>query len=263
VLLAIDVGNSNIVFALFIPNAVGELELSSQFRVESIRTRPGDEYAALLSQLFELRGIEPKQIAAVIVASVVPVLTRAMEGLSKLLFQREAMVVSAAMKLGISVEYDDPALIGADRLVNAVAAYENVQGACIVVDMGTATTLDVVSEEGVFIGGAICLGVGGNAEALAARAARLPRIEIAVPPSAIAKNTVHAMQSGVVLGYGAMIDGLVRRTISEMQGSEMQKPRVIATGGFSSLIAPLAPVIDSVDADLTLRGLRILYERNR
>jgi type III pantothenate kinase len=261
-LLAIDVGNSNIVFALF--KSVVETNVFAQFRVESVRTRPGDEYAALLSQLLEVRGIEPRQITGVIVTSVVPALTRAMSELSKSLFQREPLVVSAAMKLGIGVEYDDPSQIGADRLVNAVAAFESVQGACIVVDMGTATTLDVVSAQGVFIGGAICLGVGANAEALAARAARLPRIEIAVPPRAIAKNTMHAMQSGVVLGYGAMIDGLVRHTIAEMLGTETSsKPRVIATGGFSSLIAPLTSVIDTVDADLTLHGLRLLYARNQ
>jgi type III pantothenate kinase len=258
-LLAVDVGNSNVVFALFKEDGVLQPNAFAQFRVESIRTRPGDEYAALLSQLLEVRGIAPKDITAVIVTSVVPALTRAMQQLSKTLFQTEAMIVSAALELGIGVEYDDPALIGADRLVNAVAAHERVQGACIVVDLGTATTLDVVSEKGAFIGGAICLGVGATAEALGARAARLPRIDVAVPPKVIATNTVHAMQSGVVLGYGAMIDGLVRRTIREMQG----KPRVIATGGFSSLIAPLAPIIDEVDADLTLRGLRILYERNR
>jgi type III pantothenate kinase len=260
-LLAIDVGNSNIVFAFFAEETDGKLSATvrAHFRLESVRTRPADEYAALCSQLLAAHAIVPSQITGVILASVVPALSRSMDQLSRTLFKREPMIVRASMKLGIGVDYDDPALVGVDRLVNAVAAFESVQDACIVVDLGTATTLDCVSERGVFIGGAICPGVGVGAEALFARAARLPRVEIAAPPSAIAKNTVHAMQSGIVLGYAAMVEGLVLRSAKEMK----VKPRVIATGGFSTLIAQLTPAIDAVDADLTLRGLRLLYLRNR
>lgn len=256
-LLAIDVGNSNIVFALF--EQAADARILQQFRLETVRTRPGDEYAALLTQLFQLHGLDRSAVHGVVVASVVPSLTPVMQQVSQRLFGVQALVVHADINLGITVDVDEPSLVGVDRLVNAAAAFAKVQHATIVIDMGTATTFDCVSKTGAFVGGAICPGVGVGAEALATRAARLPKIEVAAPPTAIGRNTLHAMQSGIVLGYAAMVDGLVARTAAELGAA----PHVIATGGFSALLAPLTSNIHAVEPDLTLQGLRLIYLRNR
>jgi type III pantothenate kinase len=258
-LLAIDVGNTNTVFALF---ETGDSAPLKQFRIETVRTRPADEYAATLAQLFQIHGLALEIVRQAVVASVVPTVTLRMVALCNTLFNVDALVLGSEAHMarggfGLVNAYADPASVGVDRLVNAVAAFEKVKGACIVIDAGTATTFDCVSSAGEFLGGAICPGLQTSAEALFVRAAKLPKVELVAPPFAIGKSTVHAMQSGLVFGYAAMLEGLTQRSVLEMGGS----PRVIATGGWAKLLAPLTPAIHEVDPDLTVSGLRILALR--
>jgi type III pantothenate kinase len=264
-LLAIDVGNTNIVFGLFAHDAdderVVQTSVLKQFRIETVRTRTGDEYAATLAQLFTLHGIALGSVKHAVVASVVPSVTRAMTDLVATLCGAKTLVIGSKIHTGMPILYDNPKELGADRIVNAVAAFEKVQDACIVIDLGTATTFDCVSAKGEYLGGTICPGILTGADALSARAAKLPRIEIAEPnpPRAMGKSTMHSMQSGVVYGYVGMIEGLCARLAGEMGAT----PRVLATGGFSSLLAPLTSAIHEVDPDLTLFGLRLLHQRNQ
>jgi type III pantothenate kinase len=262
-LLAIDVGNTNIVFAVF---EDGRSESRRQFRLETVRTRPADEYAAIVAQLFQLHGVRLETVREAVVASVVPQVTQCMVALCKTLFTVDALVLGSEAHLarggfGLVNLYADPVTVGVDRLVNAVAAFEKVRGSCIVIDAGTATTFDCVSATGEFLGGAICPGIQTSADALFARAAKLPKVELAVPPFAIGKSTVQSMQSGIVFGYAGMLEGLIVRSALEIGGSP--PPRVIATGGWAKFLAPLIPAIHEVDPDLTLSGLRILALRNR
>ncbi|MDB4993940.1 MAG: Pantothenate kinase type CoaX-like [Myxococcaceae bacterium] len=252
-LLVIDVGNTNIVYGLFDGTA-----LVHQFRVESGRGRTADEYAVVLRELLVMSGVEPTQVDAAIIASVVPALTEPMAGLVRRAFKRDPLVVGPGVKTGMAILYENPREVGADRIVNAVAAYEKVKGGVIVVDFGTATTFDCVTPKGEYLGGVICPGMQISADALFARAAKLPKVEIALPPKAVGRNTVHSMQSGIVYGYVGLVDGLVERLREEL-GYPCD---VIATGGLAPLIAPLTKSIREVDDILTLVGLRILYERN-
>jgi type III pantothenate kinase len=252
-LLVIDVGNTNIVYGLF-----DGTRLVHQFRVESGRGRTADEYAVVLRQLLVMSGVEPTQVDAAIIASVVPALTEPMAGLVRRAFGRDPIVVGPGVKTGMAILYENPREVGADRIVNAVAAYEKAKGGVIVVDFGTATTFDCVTPKGEYLGGVICPGMQISAEALFARAAKLPKVEIALPPKAVGRNTVHSMQSGIVYGYVGLVDGLVARLKEEL-GYPCD---VIATGGLAPLIAPLTKSIREVDEILTLVGLRILFERN-
>jgi len=252
-LLAIDVGNTNITFGL-----LDGARLVSQFRSASSRTRTADEYAVFVREVLSLRGIDYKAIRAAIVASVVPPLTDTMAELVRRAFAREPMVVGPGIRTGMPILYDNPREVGADRIVNAVAAFDRVQGPVIVVDFGTATTFDCVSPKGEYLGGAIVPGIQISAEALFSRAAKLSRIEIAVPPRVVGRNPTHSMQSGILHGYASMVDGMIGR-INEELGYESA---VIATGGLASLIAKLTKSIQHVDDALTLNGMRIVYERN-
>jgi type III pantothenate kinase len=252
-LLAIDVGNTNITFGL-----LDGPRLVSQFRSASSRTRTADEYAVFVREVLSLRGIDYKAIRAAIVASVVPPLTDTMVELVRRAFAREPMVVGPGIRTGMPILYDNPREVGADRIVNAVAAFDRVQGPVIVVDFGTATTFDCVSPKGEYLGGAIVPGIQISAEALFSRAAKLSRIEIAVPPRVVGRNPTHSMQSGILHGYASMVDGMIGR-INEELGYESA---VIATGGLASLIAKLTKSIQHVDDALTLEGMRIVYERN-
>lgn len=252
-LLAIDVGNTNIVYGIY----DGET-LLHQFRVESSRARTSDEYMVVLHELLDHAGVRADKVDAVIVASVVPSLTEPMVALARRGFSREALVVGPGIKSGMPILVDNPREVGADRIVNSVAAFDKVKAGVIVVDFGTATTFDCVTPKGEYLGGVITPGVQISAEALFARAARLSRVEIALPPKVVGRNPVHSMQSGIVYGYAGLVDGLCARLKKELG----YPCRVVATGGLAKLIAPQTEAIEVVDNDLTLTGLRILYERN-
>lgn len=259
-LLAIDVGNTNVTLGLF-----DGATLAHQFRIESARQRTSDEYAVIVCQLLALHDIETKRIDAAIVASVVPTLTDTVVDLVKRAFGFTPVVVGPGTKTGVAVLIDNPREVGADRIVNAVAAHErcvargDTDRGVIVVDFGTATTFDVVSPKGEYVGGVICPGILISADALFSRAAKLPRVEVAKPNKTIGKNTQHAMQSGLFYGYVGLVDGLVARLKAELA----YPVQVLATGGLARLIAPATSSIDEVDEDITLVGLRIIWERTR
>jgi type III pantothenate kinase len=271
-LLAIDVGNTNISFGVL------EREvLRHHLRCESARARTADEYAVLVRQMLDLRGVDFDRIDSAIIASVVPTLTDTMVGLVQRAFGVEPLVVGPGIKTGMAILYENPREVGADRIVNAVAAHdwvkltgadpqagsasapeEHADVGVIVVDFGTATTFDCVTPKGEYLGGIIAPGIQISAEALFSRAARLARVEIALPPRVVGRNPVHSMQSGIVYGYAGLVDGLVARLRRELG----YPCRVVATGGLARLIAPQTDSIEEVDDNLTLTGLRLLYERN-
>jgi type III pantothenate kinase len=253
-LLAVDVGNTNIVYGLFEGEA-----LVHQFRVESARGRTSDEYAVQLHSLLAMHGIDPTAVDAAIIACVVPSLTEPMMQLVKRGFGRDALVVGPGIRTGMAILIENPREVGADRIADAVAGFDKAKGGVVVVDFGTSTNFDCVTPKGEYLGGVLAPGLQISADALFTRAAKLSRVEIAKPPKVVGKSTVHAMQSGIVYGYVGLVDGLVERILAEV-GFPCA---VIATGGLSSLIAPLSKTIGEVDDHLTLTGLRILYERNR
>ncbi|HVZ35155.1 MAG TPA: type III pantothenate kinase, partial [Polyangiaceae bacterium] len=254
-LLVVDVGNTNTVLGLY-----DGKELAHNFRIESSKGRTIDEYHVLIISLITLAGVACERVTASIVASVVPALSDPISTALKRAFGHKALVVGPGIKTGMPILYENPREVGADRIVNAIAAFEKVSAGhgCIVVDFGTATTFDCVSNRGEYLGGVIAPGMQISAEALFSRAAKLPRAEIAKPPRAIGRNTVHSMQSGIVFGYVGLVDGLVVR----LKGELGYPCRVTATGGLATLIAPESSTIEDIDPNLTLEGLRILYERN-
>jgi type III pantothenate kinase len=253
VLLAVDIGNTNIAFGVY-----DSRRLVQTFRAETARSRTADEYGVLLGQMLALRGMDAKGISAAIVASVVPPLTDVMVDAIRHAFARDPVVVGPGLKTGIAVKYESPRAVGADRIVNAVAAFERFHSGVIVVDFGTATTFDCISPKAEYLGGVIVPGVQVSLDGLLARAAKLSRIEIAAPPRIVGRNTTHSLQSGIVHGYAALVDGLVDKLIAEL-GFEC---RVIGTGGLARLIAEHAKALDELDEHLTLEGLRILHDRN-
>ena len=253
-LLAIDIGNTNIVLGLY----EGK-RLAAQWRIATDHARMPDEYAMLLFDLFARSGQDPDSVQGIVLASVVPPLTGTFVEVSERYFGQRPLVVDAGVRTGVRIRYDSPRDVGADRVVNAVAAFRIYGGPACVVDFGTATTFDAISAEGDYLGGAIAPGLRMAAEALFARTAKLPRIDIARPPRAIGTNTVHAMQSGLLFGYVGLVEGMVARFREEL-GPDM---RVIATGGLAPLIAAETAVIEVVDQELTLKGLRMIWEMNR
>ena len=253
-LLVIDVGNSNIVVGVY-----DGTRLIRSWRLSTDKSRTSDEYAVLLHSLFEQAGLSFSSVKGSIISSVVPPLTGVMEAISRDFFNLPPYVVGPEIKTGMPIHYDNPREVGADRIVNAVAGFEKHKCPLVIVDFGTATTFDYVNGKGEYCGGAIAPGLGISVEALFQRASKLPRIDIAKPPQAIARNTVNSMQAGIFFGYIGLVDGIVEHIRSESH----EEFRVIATGGLANLIAPESKTIDEVDDNLTLEGLRILYERNR
>jgi type III pantothenate kinase len=253
-LLAIDVGNTNTVLGLY-----RGVELIDHLRIESRRNSTTDEYSALLHMLLHQRGLAFADIEQAVIGSVVPPLTTIFDEVCRRGIGQPPVIIGPGTRTGMPIQVDNPREVGADRIVNAIAAFERFRAACIVVDFGTATTFDVVNARGHYLGGVIVPGIGISADALFTRAAKLPRVEVQVPPSVIGKTTVQAIQSGLVFGYVGLVEGLVER----LQAAMVEPAHVVATGGLAPLIARETRCIEEVLEFLTLDGLRLVYERNR
>ena len=253
-LLAIDVGNTNIVIGVF----RGE-KLVRSWRLTTIRERTSDELGILVSDLCDRYEVRRGDISGIVIASVVPPLTGTLVTMATEYFGRVPLVFDPAVNAGIPILIDNPAEVGADRVVNAIAAFQSYGKGLpiIVIDFGTATTFDAVSAKGEYLGGVICPGPQLSADALVQRTAKLPRIDVRKPPRVIGTNTVGAMQSGTFWGYVDMVEGLARRMKAELGGAAV----VVATGGLAPVVAPESPVVEHVDPELTLRGLRLVWER--
>jgi len=253
-LLAVDIGNTSITLGVF----DGE-KLRATWHVATGVHRMPDEYASLLLSLLRHQGLATADVKAVALCSVVPPLISTFEELFKRYFNIEPLVVGAGVKTGVSIRMDNPREVGADRIADAAAAHHLYGGPVIIIDLGTATTFGIISKEGAYIGGIIATGIATAAEALFTRTAQLPRVELAPPKHIIGTNTVAAIQSGIIYGYASLVEGMLARIQKELG----VKAKVVATGGYAGLIAKETKVIDVVNPDLTLIGLRLIYEMNK
>jgi len=252
-LLVLDTGNTNIVLGVYDGD-----ELKHHWRMETYRQKTEDEYAMQVKSLFGHVGLEFSDIKGIIISSVVPPVMHPLEQMCKKYFNQEPIIVGPGVKTGLNIKYENPREVGADRIVNAVAAIHEYGSPLIIVDFGTATTYCYVNELGEYMGGAIAPGVNISMEALFDRASKLPRIELVRPEHVVGKNTVSAMQAGILYGYVGQVEGLVNR----MKDASKQTPKVIATGGLAPLIGRETDIIDVIDEFLTLKGLKLIYERN-
>jgi type III pantothenate kinase len=253
-LLALDVGNTNVTIGAF----EGQ-ELTGRWRLRTIREQTADEWGILLRNLFSLSSLDLGAVDGVVISSVVPAVDQPLTAMAERYFHREPMFVSYSTDLGIKICYDNPREVGADRLVNSVAAFDRVKDTCVVVDFGTAITYDAVSAAGEYLGGIITPGAEISIDALYERAAKLPKVELAEPRALIGKSTVEAIRSGIVFGFAGQVDGIVRRLRAELGESTT----VIATGGLAHVLVPaVRETIDEVDELLTLTGLRLIWELN-
>ncbi|NLG33647.1 MAG: type III pantothenate kinase [Syntrophomonadaceae bacterium] len=253
-ILVFDVGNTNTVIGVFDGN-----RLADHWRIRTDVQRTGDEYGMLIRGLFGHSQLEMNRIKAVVISSVVPSLMMELEVMSQKYFHCKPMVVGPGIRTGLAIKYENPREVGADRVVNAVAAYSKYGGPLIIVDFGTATTFCVVNEKGDYLGGAIAPGIKIATEALVSKASKLPRVELTRPKTLIGKNTITSMQAGIVYGFVGQVEGIINRMKKEMD----KEPMVVATGGLAALVAGETEVINIVDEFLTLDGLRIIYELNR
>lgn len=259
-LLALDVGNTNTVMGLFAGPEAGEPgQVVADWRITTPYRETADEIAVLFQSLFAMRGLKPRDVTGIAISSVVPPLDSTLRKLCETTFGVRPLFVEPGVKTGVPVLTDNPNEAGADRIVNCVAAYDLLGGPAIVVDLGTATTFDVVSQKGEFLGGAIAPGLGISAEALFARAARLTRVEVKKPPKIIGTNTTDNIQIGLYYGYIGLVDGILERMLHELGPNT----KTVATGGLANLIAPDCKYVQRVEPMLTLSGLRLIWERNQ
>jgi type III pantothenate kinase len=253
-LLALDAGNTNITIGVFEGAA-----LTTRWRLRTIHEQTADEWGILMRNLFALSPLDLGQVDGIIIASVVPPLDSTLAAMARHYFHTEAVFVTPDTDLGIRVLYDNPREVGADRVVNGVAAFHKYGGPCVVVDLGTTINFDVVSANAEYLGGMICPGIGMSIGGLFARTAKLPMVDFREPARLIGKNTINSIQSGLYYGFAGLIDGILERTIAELG----PQTKTIATGGQAALIVPASKFLKEINDDLTLEGLQILWERNR
>ncbi len=253
-LLGFDVGNTNIVMGVFDEN-----RLLHSWRYATDRDKTSDEYGLLVKEMLDWSGISIKAVDSAIISSVVPPVNHALFSMCIKYLRIQPIIISPGIKTGLNIKYDNPKELGADRIVDAVAAYEIYGGPVIIVDFGTATNFSVVTENAEYLGGAIAPGVGISADALFLRTAKLPKIELERPENVIARNTVTGMQSGIIYGYVGLVDYIIRR----MKGELNKDAFVVATGGLARLISDESEEVNEVDSLLTMEGLRIIFEKNK